>query len=1216
MSNITSTIVPNNTLISSFSGAQTVNSLTTSAGLLSQLADVDLQGTVNGSLLIYNTDKFVSRTLTGAISVNANGLTSVNSNAITLGTHTTGSYVATVSGTSDQIIVTGSGSETANVSLSLPQSIGTTSSPTFAGITISGTITNAALTAELAGKQPVGNYSTGGGTATGSNTGDQTITLSGDVSGSGTGSFTTTLKNVGTAGTYNNSSTSVQPFTTDAAGRVSSAGTAITITPAWSNVTNTPTTIAGYGISDAVKTNSNQTVDGIKTFNESPNVPNLTVDSSSTSAVNKAYADNIATGIHVHGEVHIILKTATLAAATGGTVAYTNGASGVGAKLTVTGGSTVLDTLIALDSDIVIGSRVIIAHETNAAHNGIYTISGARELTRATDADSPAKMNGGDFVFVTHGTTYANTSWIVSEPVTIVGTSPVIFLQFSGAGAYDVGNGLQRDGTLFSVKTPVGGSISADANGINLGASGVTANTYGSATQSAVVTVNDKGLVTSASSSTITPAVSSITGLGTGVGTFLGTPSSANLAAAVTGATGSGALVFGTTPTLSSPTISTAITFNATTYNYGTGAVAAHRTALGLGPNETASFNAINIGSATNTGNYIFSRTIQDYNGDDPVTYNPTIVLTPEVVNNSNTTTITLPARNGTVILSDEVSPVSANNKIVKRDGSGGIFAANIYGSGNLSFNREITFFNGDEVETAIASVTLTCVTPGIDGNTITLPAQTGTVALTSNINLSNMGGLGANVATFLATPTSANLAAAVTDETGSGALVFGTTPTLSSPTISTALTLNATTYNYGTDAASAHRTALSINNVDNTSDTNKPISTATQNALDAKANLVDPVRTTLTGNGSTSVYAISGADGLVNPSALIVAIDGALQEPNVDYTVSGGNITFTDPLANGAKAVVISPTNTLQVSNMIPSDGSVTSTKLAPNLTLTTPTIDTGTLTSSTLSNSTVTSSLSINATSFTFGANSRENLLNKLSNQFVYKNEVIPYAEIFDDFPTTIDSRFGTHRWISNSGTVAYYTAGGPTVANYWGAISLTTGTTLGNTANIYLGPSAGANGQTASRFNMSFQTCFCVSTTSSEYRQSYAGGGVSYAIALIADTGVLQLEAANIGGAGINTLTVASGLSISTGTFVAGTRYRLFYKPLSLTQCEVYFASAPWNSSTWTTIVDATVTHPSVANAAVCAQPFITVATKLNPGSAVAYLDWAAIRQEVQR
>jgi hypothetical protein len=48
------------------------------------------------------------------------------------------------------------------------------------------------------------------------------------------------------------------------------------------------------------------------------------------------------------------------------------------------------------------------------------------------------------------------------------------------------------------------------------------------------------------------------------------------------------------------------------------------------------------------------------------------------------------------------------------------------------------------------------------------------------------VSGLAANVATFLATPSSANLIAAVTDETGTGALVFGTGPTLSAPVLGT----------------------------------------------------------------------------------------------------------------------------------------------------------------------------------------------------------------------------------------------------------------------------------------------------------------------------------------------------------------------------------------------------------------------------------------------
>jgi len=46
------------------------------------------------------------------------------------------------------------------------------------------------------------------------------------------------------------------------------------------------------------------------------------------------------------------------------------------------------------------------------------------------------------------------------------------------------------------------------------------------------------------------------------------------------------------------------------------------------------------------------------------------------------------------------------------------------------------------------------------------------------------VSGLGTGVASWLATPTSANLLAAVTDETGSGSLVFATAPSLTNPTV------------------------------------------------------------------------------------------------------------------------------------------------------------------------------------------------------------------------------------------------------------------------------------------------------------------------------------------------------------------------------------------------------------------------------------------------
>lgn len=76
----------------------------------------------------------------------------------------------------------------------------------------------------------------------------------------------------------------------------------------------------------------------------------------------------------------------------------------------------------------------------------------------------------------------------------------------------------------------------------------------------------------------------------------------------------------------------------------------------------------------------------------------------------------------------------------------------------------------------------------GIAGANTSVPGTNGQV-LVSN-GSSGFGtpfSLGANVQTFLTTPTSANLAAAVTDETGTGALVFANTPTLTTPNVGAA---------------------------------------------------------------------------------------------------------------------------------------------------------------------------------------------------------------------------------------------------------------------------------------------------------------------------------------------------------------------------------------------------------------------------------------------
>jgi len=112
-------------------------------------------------------------------------------------------------------------------------------------------------------------------------------------------------------------------------------------------------------------------------------------------------------------------------------------------------------------------------------------------------------------------------------------------------------------GTITGDATSAGSSFNGSANNTNaLTFATVNSNvgSFGSATQSGTFTVNGKGLITAASSVTVTPAISSVTGLGTGVATFLATPTSANFAAAITNETGGGGLVvLNNSPTIITP---------------------------------------------------------------------------------------------------------------------------------------------------------------------------------------------------------------------------------------------------------------------------------------------------------------------------------------------------------------------------------------------------------------------------------------------------------------------------------------------------------------------------------------------------------------------------------------------------------------------------------------------------------------------------------------
>jgi hypothetical protein len=102
-------------------------------------------------------------------------------------------------------------------------------------------------------------------------------------------------------------------------------------------------------------------------------------------------------------------------------------------------------------------------------------------------------------------------------------------------------------GAVAAVQMPaLTGDVTTVAGAVTTTLATVNANVgaFGSATQSAQFTVNAKGLMTAAANVTITPAIGSVTGLATGVATFLATPSSANLRAALTDEVGTGAAYF------------------------------------------------------------------------------------------------------------------------------------------------------------------------------------------------------------------------------------------------------------------------------------------------------------------------------------------------------------------------------------------------------------------------------------------------------------------------------------------------------------------------------------------------------------------------------------------------------------------------------------------------------------------------------------------------
>lgn len=147
-------------------------------------------------------------------------------------------------------------------------------------------------------------------------------------------------------------------------------------------------------------------------------------------AANKAYVDAARSGLDVKESVHVT------------TTGPINLATDLNTGDTIDG--HVLET----------GDRVLVKNQVTGSENGIYVVSASGTAQRSLDADTNAEVTSGLFTFVTNGDSYSDTGWVLStnNPITL-GTTPLTFVQFSGAGTIVAGEGLEKVGSTLNVIT-------------------------------------------------------------------------------------------------------------------------------------------------------------------------------------------------------------------------------------------------------------------------------------------------------------------------------------------------------------------------------------------------------------------------------------------------------------------------------------------------------------------------------------------------------------------------------------------------------------------------------------------------------------------------------------------------------------------------------------------------------------------------------------------